>query len=161
MMFPIQFDPPADRASAMQSFMTDKVFVYLMEAINQRRSYLFPATMLLVWKAPGAMARQASNSAPNRSSIEVELFRQNDLSNGYVTVGYNLVSDVNGYLKLKVYDSKTPGSHDWFYIDPIRIEKGPGRQIIQFSVNPDAKTKGKSFQADSIEIDIVDDQTSK
>ena len=81
-LLPVKFQPPAGLSDSA-AFSTDKIMVYLQEVNSGRRFNIFPATMLLVWRAAGAKAAANQN---NGNSVEIDDFKQNDASNGYVSV---------------------------------------------------------------------------
>ena len=152
-LFPVKFQPPSDQAAKLSSFPTDKVWVYLGEPAS--KSYIFNATMLLVWHPPGGAGDVAIPS--NGSSIQLEDFKQNDPFSGYVTVRYNLVGDA-GKVRARVYDSANPKSAEWFESDDVEVKTGPGLQVIKFAVPQDSKTPSDIFSCDTIEIQLLDDK---
>lgn len=138
----------------MSSLSTDKVFVYLQDSGAQKFN-LFPATMLLMWRAPGSAAA-ASTTPASGSTVQLDDFKQNDLFSGYVTVKYNLAA-AKGKIRVRVSDSANPKSAEWFESEPVDVKSGGGQQIVQLAVKADAKTPSDLFKADTIEISLLDD----
>ncbi|MBI4658427.1 MAG: hypothetical protein HY735_06210 [Verrucomicrobia bacterium] len=152
-LFPIKFQPSASLAS-LAMYPTDHLLVYLSEATTAKRFNLHPATMLLNWRAPGAaVSAMAKSESANR--LELDDFKQTDRQTGYVTVKYNLVSGP-GKLRVRLFDSANPASAEWFAIDPRPIKPGPGLQIIDLSVAPEAKTPSNIVKVNTLEIELMD-----
>mgnify|MGYP001563925335 FL=1 len=155
MLFPINFQPPAAVAAQTPSFSTDQVLVYLLEATSTKRFNLFPATMLLMWRPPGISQPVAAQPATAGNTLELEDFKQNDPSAGYVTVKYNLLTG-QGRLRLKVYDAANPASADWFTTRPVEVKAGRGVQLIDIKVEADSKSPTDLFKAGTIEVELLD-----
>ncbi len=146
-LFPIKFRPPPSGVGA--SFPTDKIWVYLIK--GGEKSYVFTATMLLVWRPPDGAASRSI--AVPQSTVQMESFKQNDPFSGYVAVKYNLIAG-NGKLHLRVYDSSKPHSAEWFQSDDVPVKPGPGEQLVRISV-PGNSPGPDLFNADTIEIILL------
>jgi hypothetical protein len=126
--------------------------VYLSERGTARRFNVFPATMLLMWRAPGAkgpVAQQAANT------IEIDNFNQNDASNGYVSVKYNLLGG-KGRLRAKVYDSAKPDSAAYFTSSTPEVQSGRGLMLVEVQVDAEAKSPAGVIHADTVEVELLD-----
>lgn len=155
LLFPVKFQPPPDApASKAGSFSTDQVLVYLAENATAPQANLFPATMVLPWRAPGA-AGETAPIASDGSSVTLDSFRQNDLYSGFAKVKYKLVSP-SATLRAKIYDSAAPASADFFAIDEETIKAGKSSTIVEIKVKSDAKTTDAIIKADTIEVELVD-----
>jgi hypothetical protein len=155
LLFPVKFQPPPDApASKASSFSTDQVLVYLAENATAPQANLFPATMVLPWRAPGA-AGESAPIASDGSSLTLDSFRQNDLYSGFAKVKYKLVSP-SATLRALIYDSAAPASADFFAIDDETIKAGKGSTIVEIKVKSDAKTTEAIIKADTIEVELVD-----
>lgn len=152
-LLPVRFNPPADVASQVASYPTDRVLVYLQQAANAARMNVHPATMLLVWRPPGAQARTGAAETANR--IELDDFKQNDLHSGYLTVQYHLERGP-GKIRVRVYDSKDPASGRWFVAPDRPAQTGKGLQLLAVEVNEDAPIKNATFTADTVEVELLD-----
>jgi len=150
-MFPVKLDVPAAQGVKRASLPTDKVWVYLLNAAGEK-SYIFQGTMMLVWHVPGAPTAPASAASGNM--LEIESFKQNDLFSGYVTVKYNL-QPASGALRLRIFDSATPATTDWFSSDDVPISSGPGLQLVRIAVPKNAASPDL-FNADTVEIQMLD-----
>jgi hypothetical protein len=150
-LFPVKFQPPAGAVDST-GFHTDKVVVYLQEKQSARRYNIFPATMLLMWRAPGTQAVAAQSSG---NSVEIDDFKQNDASNGYVSIKYNLVSG-RGRLRAKVYNAKKPESATYFASNTPDVKAGRGLQLIDVRVDETSKSPTELVPADTIEIELLD-----
>jgi hypothetical protein len=152
-MFPVKLNLQATQALKRTTLPTDKVWIYLADAAGQK-SYIFQATMLLVWHLPGA-ANAAGATAPNSpNTLQIESFKQNDLFSGYVAVKYDCAGKA-GRLRLRVYDSANPSSADWFASEDIPIKSGPGLQLVRINVPKEAASPD-SFKADTVEVQMLD-----
>lgn len=152
-LFPIKFQPPGN-LGGVNSFTTDRVLVYLAEATSSKRFNLFPTTMLLLWRPPGVAAMVAAK-VESGSTLELDDFKQTEPSAGYVTVKYNLVSGP-GKLRMRIFDSAKAPSAEWFSTGVKNVPAGRGLQVLDVSVNPNAKAPTQIFSADNIEIELVD-----
>lgn len=152
-LFPIKFQPPATFVS-LGGYATDNLLVYLLEATSAQRFNLYPATMLLTWRPPG-LNLSASAKPEGSDKIELDDFKQNDPHAGYVTVKYNLTHGP-GKLRVRLYNSENPASADWFAIDPKTVKAGPGLQIFDVAVAPEAKTPGNIVKVDTLKIELLD-----
>jgi hypothetical protein len=151
-LFPVKFQPPATVIDSA-GFSTDRVLVYLLEKATSRRYNIFPATMLLVWRAPGAQAAVAKNT--NANALEIDDFKQNDPSSGYVSIKYNLLNPA-ARLRVKVYDSSNPKTASYFSSNVLDIKSGRGLQLIDVRVEPDSKSPSEIIRADTILVEMVD-----
>jgi hypothetical protein len=155
-MFPVKLNAAAAAQDLHRATLpTDKVRVYLADA-GGPKSYLFEATMLLVWHLPGG-APAPSPAAADENTIDIDSFKQNDLFNGYVTVRYNMAARGGGKLRLRVYDSAHPETAGWFVSEDVTIKSGPGLQLLKVSVPKDAPSPDL-FTADTVEIQMLDSQ---
>jgi hypothetical protein len=152
-LFPIKFQPPATFVST-GGYSTENVLVYLLEGTSARRFNLYPATMLLTWRPPGTVL-SAGSRTDGGGRIELDDFKQNDPHTGYVTVKYNLVHGP-GKLRVRLFHSQNPASADWFGIDPKTVKAGPGLQIFDIYVAPEAKTPGNIVRVDTLKIELLD-----
>jgi hypothetical protein len=150
-LLPIKFQPPAGVPDAA-AFTTDKVMVYLQEKQTGRRYNIFPATMLLMWRAAGSPLALGPSSG---NTIEIDDFRQNDASNGYVSVKYHLLNSA-GRLRAKVYEAKKPESFGYFTTEMREIKPGPGLQLIEVRVDESSKSPTEIVHADTIEVELLD-----
>jgi hypothetical protein len=150
-LLPVKFQPPAGLAGTA-AFSTDKVLVYLQEAGSGRRFNLFPATMLLVWRAAGTQLASGQSSG---NSVEIDDFKQNDPSNGYVSVKYNLLSG-RGRLRARVYDSRRPESALYFASDIRDVQAGRGLQLVDVRVAEESRSPSEIISADTVEVELVD-----
>ena len=146
-LFPVKFRPPPSGVGA--SYPTDKIWIYLKNGAE--KSYIFTATMLLVWRPPPGEAAPAPVVA--QSTVQMESFKQNDPFSGYVAVKYNLASG-DGRLRLRVYDSSKPASADWFQSEDVPIKPGLGVQLVRIAV-PGSGPGPDLFNADTIEISLL------
>ena len=153
LLLPVSFAPPANLVSKYADFTSDSLAVYLMEAAASQKLYLFPATMLLRWRAPGAAAAAPSKTNNQLNSLTLGTLKQNDPHSGYVTIRYKL-QETNALLVARVFDSTRPASADWFFTDEKTLRKGRGMQLIQFSVDQDAPVPSKQFKVDTVEIQM-------
>jgi hypothetical protein len=154
MLFPVKFQPPTADLGAFGSFPTDKLSVYLGEAAQVQRFNLFVATMLLMWRAPGA-SQVAPAPAATSSSVELDDFKQNDPSSGYVMVRYNLVGGP-GKLRLRLYAAADPATANYFAVQDQKVQAGRSLQMLEFSVKPDAPSPSDVIKADTFEIELLD-----
>jgi len=150
-MFPVKLNVAAAQGVKRATLPTDKVWIYLQNAAGEK-SYIFQGTMMLVWRVPGAPTAPASATSGNM--LEIESFKQNDLFSGYVTVKYNLQS-ASGALRLRIFDSATPATADWFSSDDVPISSGPGLQLVRIAVPKNAASPDL-FNADTVEIQMLD-----
>ena len=110
-------------------------------------------------------ALQAGNSAAEvaasggsgaaGNTIQLEDFKQNDPFSGYVTVKYSLQAP-SGRLRARLMDSANPKSAQWFESEDVPIESGSGLKLVKFAVRPDATSPSDLFDADTIEIELLD-----
>jgi hypothetical protein len=152
-LFPVKFTPPAGVGADASGFPTDKVLVYLSDSAAQRHN-LYAATMLLMWRAPGS-ANVAAPVASATHTIDFDDFKQNDASNGYVSIRYHLLSG-KGRLRVSVFDSANPGSRDYFARSAVDVNPGRGIQTLEVKVEPDSKSPTDFVRADTIEIEMID-----
>lgn len=150
-LFPVKFQPPTGAVNGA-GFHTDKVMVYLQEKESARRYNIFPATMLLMWRAPGS---QAAAGQTDGNSVEIDDFKQNDASNGYVSIKYNLLSG-QGRLRAKVYSAEKPESAAYFASATPNVKAGRGLQLIDVKVDENSKSPTDLVPADTIEIELLD-----
>ncbi len=151
-LLPVKFQPPANLAQA-GDFGTDKVLVYLTDKKSQRYN-IYPATMLLRWRATGNSGSSSQLTATS-NFIEIEDFKQNDPSSGYVGVNYNLLAG-KAKLRAKVYDAAVPASATYFTSKTPEVQTGRGVQIVDVYIDSEAKTPSDLVRADTIEIELVD-----
>jgi hypothetical protein len=152
-LFPVKFQPPAGLTDSA-GFNTDKVLVYLTEKSTAKKYNIFPATMLLTWRAPGVhAAAPVKNSAAN--AVEIDDFKQNDPSSGYVSIKYTLLNP-SARLRVKVYDSTNPKNAAYFSINPLDIKSGRSLQVIDVKIEPDSKSPSEIIRADTILVEMVD-----
>ncbi len=150
-LIPVKFQPMPNTSSA-GDFGTDQVVVYLTDKHAQRYN-IFPATMLLHWRAAGA---GQSNSQPsNETTVEIDDFKQNDESSGYVSVKYHLLSG-QAKLRAQLFDSANPASAAFFQSSTPNITAGRGLQLIDLQIDSDAKLPANTVRADTIQIELVD-----
>ncbi len=152
-LFPVKFQPPST-LGLQSSFTTDQVLVYLLEATSAKRFNLFPTTMLLLWRPPGATSA-ATPKTESGNALEVEDFKQTDPQTGYVTVRFNLLAGP-GKLRARVFDAANPASTEWISTALKTIQAGRGLQVLDLSVNPEAKSPAKTFKMDRIEVELLD-----
>jgi hypothetical protein len=133
-LFPVKFQPPPNVAAG-GDFATDKVLVYLTDKPAAHRYNIFPATMLLRWRAAGSAASAAPLASAN--AVEIDDFKQNDPSTGYISVKYNLLAG-KGKLRARVFDAKLPDSAAYFTMNAPEIAGGRGVQLIEVRIDPDA-----------------------
>jgi hypothetical protein len=150
-LFPVKFQPPSGLSDSA-AFSTDKVLVYLSEKESARRHNVFPATMLLVWRAPGSHAPSAGQTG---ESVEIDDFKQNDASSGYLSVKYALPSGT-ARLHAKVFDSAKPGTAAYFTTTVPEVKAGRGLQLIDVQIDPESKSPADVIHADTVEIELVD-----
>ena len=110
--------------------------------------------MLLIWRAPGA-SQGPTAGATAATSLELDTFKQNDPSSGYVTVKYRLTGGP-GKLRMKIYDSQNPASADWFTTAELKVQPGPGTQLLEFAVKPEAASPTDLIKVDTLEIELLD-----
>lgn len=150
-LFPVKFQPPAGLPD-VAGYSTDQVLVYVLEKATGRRLNLFPATMLLKWWAPGAQMAVAQN---NGNNVEIENFKQNDQSSGFVSLKYTLLTG-DGRIRAKLFDSKAPASAAYFTSSAADVKSGRGLQLIEVRVDPDSKSPTDIIHADTLEIELLD-----
>ena len=153
MLFPVKFEPPSASSSSFGSFATDKVLVYLTDDGNEERANLFPATMLLTWRAPGADSGGPAAQGAG-ASLTLDDFKQNDLFSGYVTVRYQ--ANANSWIRLKILDSNNPASAEWFESVPEPVKRGRGLQLLRVRVFEDANSPSDLIKADTIIVELID-----
>jgi hypothetical protein len=151
-LFPVKFTPPPGVGADAAGFATDKVLVYLTNDASKRVN-LFAATMLLMWRAPGSAAPQVAAAATH--TIDFDDFKQNDASDGYVAIRYNLIAGA-GKLRVAVYDSANPASRDYFATSQVDVNPGRGLQTLEVKVEPESKSPTDFIRADTIEIEMID-----
>jgi membrane protein involved in colicin uptake len=152
LLFPIKFQPPGS-VVGLNSYTTDQVLVYLLEPTSSKRFNLFPTTMLLLWRPPGTVL--STPMADSGSTLELDDFKQNDPHTGYVTVRYSLLSGP-GKLRMRLFDAAKPASAQWFSVPIKTVKAGRGLQVLDISVEPDAKAPTDIFRIDTIEIELLD-----
>ena len=150
-LFPIKFQPPD--ANAFATFSTDKIFIYLQDAVSVQRFNLFPMAMLVMWKAPGATAQ--AGSAVSAGTIELGDLKQSDLFSGYLTLKYTLTAP-NGKIRVRIFDSRNERSASWFAIKDVDVKQGGGLQLVQIAVKKDADSPSDIIRADTMEVELVD-----
>jgi hypothetical protein len=154
LMFPVKVNAAAAAQDLRRATLpTDKVRIYLA-APGGAKSYVFEATMLLVWQLPGGATASAPEPA-GQNIIDIDTFKQNDLFNGCVTVRYDMAARGGGKLRLRVYDSAQPATADWFASDDVTINSGPGLGLLKVSVPKEAPSPDL-FNADTIEVQMLD-----
>ena len=151
-LFPVKFQPPSGIGTDASGFSTDKVLVYLTNDSSKRLN-LFAATMLLMWRAPGAAAPAQVAAATH--TIDFDDFKQNDASDGYVAIRYNLIGGA-GRLRVAVYDSANPATRDYFATSQVEVTPGRGLQTLEVKVEPESKSPTDFIRADTIEIEMID-----
>jgi hypothetical protein len=151
-LFPVKFQPPSGIGTDASGFSTDKVLVYLTNDSSKRLN-LFVATMLLMWRAPGAVA--STQVATATHTIDFDDFKQNDASDGYVAIRYNLIGGA-GRLRVAVYDSANPATRDYFATSQVEVTPGRGFQTLEVKVEPESKSPTDFIRADTIEIEMID-----
>jgi hypothetical protein len=150
-LFPVKFTPPSGIGTDAAGFSTDKVLVYLTNDSSKRLN-LFAATMLLMWRAPGSATPQVAAAT---HTIDFDDFRQNDASDGYVAIRYNLLAGA-GKLRVAVYDSANPATRDYFSTSQVDVSPGRGLQTLEVKVEPESKSPTDFIRADTIEIEMID-----
>jgi hypothetical protein len=150
-LFPVKFQPPAGLNDSA-AFSTDKVLVYLSEKESARRHNVFPATMLLVWRAPGS---HAPSQAQTSDSVTIDDFKQNDASTGYLSVKYALASGT-ARLHAKIFDSAKPQTATYFTTTVPEVKAGRGLQLIDVQIDPESKSPTDVIHANTVEIELVD-----
>jgi hypothetical protein len=108
-----------------------------------------------MWRAPGSAAAVAPAVASATHTIDFDDFKQNDASNGYVSIRYNLLSG-KGQLRVSVFDSANPNSRGYFGSSQVTVNPGRGIQTLEVKVEPDSKSPTDFVRADTIEIEMVD-----
>ncbi len=151
-LLPVKFQPPGASGSH-GDFTTDKVVVYLTDKPNTHRYNIYPATMLLRWRAAGD-GKEVRELA-NANLVEIDDFKQNDPSTGYVSVKYNLLNG-RGKLRAKIYDQNAPQSAAYFTSTLPEIPSGRGVQLIDVRIDSDAKSPSDLVRADTIEVELTD-----
>lgn len=151
-LFPVKFQPPSGIGTDASGFSTDKVLVYLTNDSSKRLN-MFAATMLLMWRAPGSAA--AMQVAAATHTIDFDDFKQNDASDGYVAIRYNLMGGA-GRLRVAVYDSKNPATREYFATSQVDVNPGRGLQTLEVKVEPESKSPTDYIRADTIEIEMID-----
>jgi membrane protein involved in colicin uptake len=151
-LFPVKFTPPPGIGTDASGFSTDKVLVYLTNDSSKRLN-LFAATMLLMWRAPGSVA--ATQIATATHTIDFDDFKQNDASDGYVAIRYNLLGGA-GKLRVAVYDSANPATREYFATSQVDVTPGRGLQTLEVKVEPESKSPTDFIRADTIEIEMID-----
>jgi multidrug efflux pump subunit AcrA (membrane-fusion protein) len=153
-MFPVKLDPgAATRNFKRPTLPTDKAWVYLADGSGQK-SYIFQATMLLVWHLPGFETQASVVSAPGNTVEINDNFKQNDYFSGYITVKYNLVPAA-GKLRLRIRNSSNPAVASYFASDDVPVKAGPGLQLVRIAVPKESKAPDV-FDADTVEIELLD-----
>jgi hypothetical protein len=151
-MFPVQLNVGAAQQFKRATLPTDKAWVYLSDDSGQK-SYIFQATMMLIWHLPGAAAAPVAAASGNTVEIN-DNFKQNDYFSGYITVKYNLVP-AGGRLRLRILDSSNPAVASYFASDEVPVKAGPGLQLVRIAVPKESKAPDV-FNADTIEIQLLD-----
>ena len=108
--------------------------------------------MLLTWHPPGGQPLAPQDAG---DSLEIDDFKQNDASSGYVSVKYNLTSG-QGRIRTRVYHSTKPESASYFASDLQDVKAGRGIKLIDVRVEEDSKSPTDVIPADTIEIELVD-----
>jgi len=150
-LFPVKFTPPSGVGMESSGFSTDKVLVYLTNDSSKRLN-LFAATMLLMWRAPGSIAPPVAAAT---HTIDFDDFKQNDASDGYVAIRYNLIAGA-GKLRVAIYDSANPATREYFSTSQADVSPGRGLQTLEVKVEPESKSPTQFIRADTIEIEMID-----
>jgi hypothetical protein len=87
--------------------------------------------------------------------VEIDDFKQNDASSGYVSVKYNLAGG-KATLRAKVYDSAKPASEAYFWSSTPEIQPGRGLMLIEIRVEPDSKSPTDLISADTVEVELLE-----
>jgi hypothetical protein len=149
-LFPVKFQP-AGGVPDQADFSTDQVLVYLTEQ-SGRRYNIHAATMLLRWRTAGTPQHTTQATG---NSVEIDDFKQNDPSNGYITVKYHLLGG-SGKLRARIYDQGNPASSEYFSARLPEVKAGSGVQLIDVSIDSEARTPSNLVRADTIEIELLD-----
>ena len=148
-LFPVRYQPPDPET--FSSFSTDRILIYLQDTVSMQKYTLLPATMLLMWRVPGAAA---PNAAPT-GTLQLTDFKQNDLFSGYISLNYTL-SAPSGTIRAKMYHSANATSAKWFKIQEVPVRSGSGLQVVQIFVRPDAESPSDIINVDTIDVELVD-----
>ncbi len=150
LLFPVKFSPTHTLSDSGQ-YTSDKVLVYLRDPKTNQKQTMYPATMLLAWRAPGTVAVATQTAG----AIEMEDFKQNDPTSGYVSLKYNLPANTPVTLKVRIYDSSKPESSAYFQPAEVLVRGGRGQQLIDIKVDPNNKSLTDYIKADTIEIEAI------
>jgi serine/threonine protein kinase len=152
-LIPVHFQPPGSLPEEESNpFSTDTIVVYLAEKGTGRRYNMFRAAMLLSWRAPDAL-NTATKEAANH--IEIEEFKQNDASNGYIHAKYRLL-DGPGRIRVNVYDFANPASAGYFTSDSPALTEGSGAKLIEIRIESESKSPNDFIHANTIEVELLD-----
>jgi hypothetical protein len=106
-----------------------------------------------MWRAPGSAPPVQVATATH--TIDFDDFKQNDASDGYVAIRYNLMGGA-GRLRVAVYDSSNPATREYFATSQVDVTPGRGLQTLEVKVEPESKSPTDFIRADTIEIEMVD-----
>lgn len=144
--------------AAASTLITDRLHIYgTSSPAATEQIPLHTATMLLVWRAPGANQPSAASPAPAApaSSVELTDFRQRTSTSGYASVTYQL-PEGTGRLRVRLRHSARPESSDWFVAEPVAIKAGQGLELIPVTVSAAASVPAGRLEVDTIEVDLLD-----
>lgn len=144
--------------AAASSIVTDRLEIYGCDSPDGQDTIpLHTATMLLVWRAPGASSTSTADATPAtpQGSIEITDFRQRSATSGYASVTYNL-PEGTGQLRVRLKNSTQPESANWFAIEPVAVKAGQGLELIPVTVSTDNSTPTGPLSVDTIEAELVD-----
>ncbi|HSH15257.1 MAG TPA: hypothetical protein VLD18_04425, partial [Verrucomicrobiae bacterium] len=146
--------------AAASTLITDRLHIYGTSSPTATEQIpLHTATMLLVWRAPGAGANQPAAANPTAvaraSSVELTDFRQRTSTSGYASVTYQL-PEGTGRLRVRLRNSARPESGDWFVAEPVPIKAGQGLELIPVTVSANASVPAGRLEVDTIEVDLLD-----
>ena len=153
-LVPVQFSPPGD--ASLGTMLTDRLVVYVTDAAKSVKLPLHPATMLLVWRAPGVITPVAAASAGETAgSVELADFRQRSTASGYASVMYHLPTGA-GQLRVRLKDSRRSESSGWFITEPVAIKAGRGLELIPVTISTAAGVPSGELSVDTVEVDLLD-----
>jgi hypothetical protein len=105
-----------------------------------------------MWRAPGSIVAPVAAAT---HTIDFDDFKQNDVSDGYVAIRYNLLAGA-GKLRVAIFDSANPVTRDYFTTSQADVSPGRGLQTLEVKVEPQSKSPTDFIRADTIEIEMID-----
>lgn len=144
-------------SAAASTVVTDRLLIYGSESPGAPDPIaLHTATMLLVWRAPGAATAAPVDANPAvtaADTVEITDFRQRTPTSGYASVTYQLAEGA-GQLRVRLKNSAQAGSSAWFITEPVTVKAGQGLELIPVTVSADQAPAG-TLNVDAVEVELL------